>query len=64
MTGGHPFPVVFVGPMAAGKTKVGKRVARAVDKQVQSAPPQRDRLAAARLVDRRVALAAGGSAGL
>lgn len=26
----HPFPVVFIGPMAAGKTKVGKRVARAL----------------------------------
>ena len=26
----QPFPVVFIGPMAAGKTKVGKRVARAL----------------------------------
>jgi len=26
----QPFPIVFIGPMAAGKTKVGKRVARAL----------------------------------
>jgi shikimate kinase len=26
-----PFPLVFIGPMAAGKTKIGKLVARALD---------------------------------
>jgi shikimate kinase len=31
VAGGPLFPLVFVGPMAAGKTRIGKRVARALE---------------------------------